>query len=188
MFFLPALLFISLALAGHPGGYSWQHPHGNPLIVEAPSGTYRGLINGSAPAVREFLGVPFAKPPTGDLRWLPPQKLESNSSRVYDATRYPPSCPQYVSKVPSVWNDANTNYIISAPPAEDCLALSIWAPLQGEKLPVIMFVTGGGFQTGGIEINYQLPYHWVQRTQRHIVVTIKYYMSFPRDHMKRLTM
>lgn len=72
----------------------------NNLIVQTKSGAYRGVINGTTPLVREFLGVPYAKPPEGNLRWMPPQKLENNGSHTYDATRYPPSCPQYVSKVP----------------------------------------------------------------------------------------
>lgn len=170
---LCSLLFTP-ALADHHTG-PWHHPHKTNLLVETPSGTYRGLTNGSAPSVREFLGVPFAQPPIGALRWLPPQKVVSNSSHIYDATRYPPSCPQYVSQAPAVWNDANTNYIISGPISEDCLALSIWTPAaEVEGLPVVVFITGGGFQTGGVEINYQLPYNWVHRTQGHVVVTVKY--------------
>lgn len=179
-----ALLALSLCgpvLASNPDGWPSHQGHTsnnnnkNPLIVSTDSGThYRGLINGSAPHVREFLGIPFAKPPTDTLRWLPPQKLDNNgSSQLIDATRYPPSCPQYVSDVPTVWNDANTNYIISGLISEDCLALSIWTPMEAEKLPVVMFITGGGFQTGGVEINYQLPYNWVEKTQGHVVVTIK---------------
>lgn len=173
--FLSLLSFYASAAAGNPNnGPPWQHHLSTPnLLVEAPSGTYRGLLNGSAPHVREFLGIPFAQPPTAALRWLPPQKLATNGSRVYDATRYPPSCPQFASRVPSVWNDANTNYIIAGPVAEDCLALSVWTPVRAEGLPVVVFITGGGFQTGGVEINYQLPYNWVQRTQGHVVVTIK---------------
>lgn len=48
-----------------------------------------------------------------------------------------------------------TEYDIGGPISEDCLSLSIWTPAQGEGLPVIMFVTGGGFVTGGVEINYR---------------------------------
>jgi carboxylesterase type B len=104
---------------------------------------------------------------------MPPQKLENKPKHVYDATRYPPSCPQYVSKIPTVWNSVVTEYIIAGPVSEDCLALSVWTPAEAKDLPIIMFITGGGFQTGGIQINYQLPYNWVERTQAHIVVTIK---------------
>lgn len=185
MLFLKTLIglaCIALSSAGHPppdnGPQPWslyhEHQEPNDLLVTAPSGTYRGLINGSTPAVRTFLGIPFAQPPTAKLRWLPPHELPSSPDRIFDATRYPPSCPQYVSQVPSVWNDANTNYIISGPISEDCLALSVWTPArEAEKLPVIVFLTGGGFQTGGVEINYQIPGDWVQRTGRHVVVTVK---------------
>ena len=169
-FHLLLTCILGLASAHWPGH---QGRLANNLIVETESGTYRGVINGSAPLVREFLGIPFAKPPKDDLRWLPPQKLENNASHVYDATRYPPSCAQYVSKIPTVWNTVTTEYIISGPISEDCLGLSIWTPAEAKGLPVVMFITGGGFQTGGDEINYQLPYNWVQRTQAHIVVTIK---------------
>lgn len=168
--FLAALTIQSVS-ATYPGG--WQGRWENDLIVQANSGTYRGLINGSSPLVREFHGIPFAKPPKDELRWLAPQKLPDRPDHVYDATRYPPSCAQYVSKVPTIYNTVTTEYIISGPISEDCLALSIWTPSRAENLPVLMFITGGGFQTGGVEINYQLPYNWVQRTQSHIVVTIK---------------
>ncbi|KAK5165388.1 uncharacterized protein LTR77_008917 [Saxophila tyrrhenica] len=174
------LTLLASANAQHHGPWSkgpWSHGNSNPLIVETDSGTYRGLINGSAPLVREFVGIPFAQPPKDDLRWLPPQKLHSNASHVYDATQYPPSCAQYISQVPTVFNTVTPEYSIAGPISEDCLALSVWTPMHAEKLPVIMFITGGGFQTGGVEINYQLPYNWVQRTQAHIVVTINYRLN-----------
>ena len=156
------------------------------LVVTASTGTYTGIVNGTAPSVRQFLNIPYAAPPTGQRRWLPPANLTTNSSTLFDATQYAPSCPQYISKVPSVYNEDVPQYDI--PPgsenttaglfaetsSEDCLSLAIWTPQNASGLPVLMFITGGGFQTGGIDIAYQLPYHWVQRTQAHIVVTIKY--------------
>lgn len=174
MYFYHSLLLVLLVNLTQAQQAWYPQQKTNSLVVKTQSGTYRGLINGSAPLVREFQGIPFAKPPTGDLRWLPPQKLENKPDHVYDATRYPPSCPQYVSKIPTIWNSVTTEYIIAGPPDEDCLSLSIWTPAEAKNLPVIMFMTGGGFQTGGIQINYQLPYNWVERTQAHIVVTIKY--------------
>lgn len=156
-------------------GYHKYAP--NNLNVKAPSGSYRGIINGTAPNVRIFHGIPYAKPPTDELRWLPPQKLESNCDQTYDATRYPPSCPQDGSSIPEAFKRATPGYIISGPVSEDCLALSVWTPWEAEGLPVIMFMTGGGFYTGGVDINYQLPHHWVQRTQKHIVVTINYRLN-----------
>jgi len=61
--------------------------------------------------------------------------------------------------------------------AEDCLSLAIWTPANatGEcKMPVIIFTTGGGDVTGGINIPTQMPANWVHRSQKHIVVTINY--------------
>ena len=80
------------------------------LTVETRTGTFIGMLNDTYPNVRQFLRVPFAqvsappklsvcvfsyiylaslKPPVGDLRWMPPQKLLS-SRRKYDATFYGP--------------------------------------------------------------------------------------------------
>lgn len=61
--------------------------------------------------------------------------------------------------------------------SEDCLSLAVWTPSYANrtsKLPVALFVTGGGGVTGGIEIPSQLPSPWVSRSQEHIVVTINY--------------
>jgi carboxylesterase type B len=61
--------------------------------------------------------------------------------------------------------------------SEDCLSLAVWTPAQANKtskLPVALFVTGGGGTTGGIWIPSQLPSQWVSRSQEHIVVTINY--------------
>jgi carboxylesterase type B len=54
------------------------------------------------------------------------------------------------------------------------LQLAVWAPIgDKQKLPVIVYFTGGGFTVGGINIEAQLPHQWVERTQSHIVVTTK---------------
>jgi carboxylesterase type B len=64
--------------------------------------------------------------------------------------------------------------------AEDCLTLAIWTPSHANgssKLPVALFVTGGGGVTGGIEVPSQLPSPWVSRSQQHIVITINYRLN-----------
>lgn len=152
-------------------------PSQDNLIVSAPSGTYRGVVNDSAPHVREFLGIPFAKPPTGDLRWIAPQKPESKLDHVFDATQYSASCPQYISKIPTFFSEVTTAYNIAGPVSEDCLALSIWTPAEANDLPVIVYIPGGGFQTGGTEENYLNPQNWVERTQEHIVVVLNYRLN-----------
>ena len=127
------------------------------LSVTANTGIFTGLLNPTYPTVREFRSVPFALPPTGDRRWLPPQNLPA-SSQVYDSTQYPRSCPQFVSRVKSVWSEQIPEWLIfdggestsaglyAYGTSEDCLNLAIWTPANvtaGSKLPVIMFMTGG---------------------------------------------
>ncbi|TVY88200.1 Acetylcholinesterase [Lachnellula willkommii] len=75
----------------------------NNLTVQTSTGTYTGLIDPKFPKTRQFRAIPFAKPPVLSRRWLPPQKLSSSSEHHY-ATRFPPSCPQFVTAVTSLWN------------------------------------------------------------------------------------
>ena len=167
------------------------------LTVTASTGIYKGELHPTYKNVREFWNIPYALSPTGSRRWMPPVPV-SNSTQHVDATSYAPSCPQFVSKVPSVYNQDVTGYIINEPSAqkssvghiaslssEDCLSVAVWTPTSptvSGPLPVLMFITGGAFITGGIEIPYQLPPSWVSRTQSHIVVTTNYrlnIMGFP---------
>lgn len=156
------------------------------LVVSAPSGKYVGMINGTTPNVRQFRSVPYAHPPVGKRRWLPPAKLLTNCTTIIDATSFPPSCPQFLPSTPSIFNQDIPEYLIyvddqnvaagasAEETSEDCLQLAIWTPITIiEKLPVIVYFTGGGFTVGGINIKAQLPHRWVERTQSHIVVTTK---------------
>ena len=168
-------------------GSAWDNSSCDGLIVKTPSGRYAGLIDGRYPNVRQWRSVPFASPPVGQLRWSPPMpNPSSNETRPYDATQYPPSCPQYLSSTTNLWNTIVTQFIIATTgqpknagqyaysSAEDCLYLGVWAPVHVEKpLPVVMFMTGGAFVSGGVDIPYQIPAPWVERSQSHIVVTIK---------------
>ncbi|KAK5093742.1 hypothetical protein LTS08_008842 [Lithohypha guttulata] len=157
------------------------------LTISTKTGAYIGFINGTTPNVRQFLNIPYAQPPTGLLRWEPPASPLTNSSSLIDSTTFPPSCAQYLSANPSVYNQDVPEFLIDPAPypaaagttppstSESCLSLAIWTPLDTPKsLPVILFMTGGGYVNGGIDIPYQLPHNWVQRTQSHIVVTINY--------------
>ncbi|KAJ5627516.1 Alpha/Beta hydrolase protein [Penicillium herquei] len=158
------------------------------LTVRTETGIYTGLRNEEFSGVREFRNIPFAQPPVANLRFQPPQPLPPSTQHHY-STRYPPSCPQFVSSAKSFWNlfipyllvdNGNQNHHSNRSlqtSSEDCLSLAIWTPYNvssDAKLPVIFFMTGGGFSTGGIEIAGQIPAPWVNRTGEHIVVTINY--------------
>jgi para-nitrobenzyl esterase len=102
-------------------------------IVSTQSGQVRGIVNGS---VAEFLGIPYAAPPTGPLRWKPPQ-APAPWSDVRDASQPGSACPQ----LPSPFGPASEN--------EDCLYLNIYAPANANGgLPVIVWIHGGAFISG----------------------------------------
>jgi carboxylesterase type B len=100
--------------------------------------TEGGLVAGSGGVVRSFKGIPYAEPPTGDLRWRPPQPLKPWSG-VKAATAFGADPPQ-----------AATSRTRATAMSEDCLTLNIWAPetKAGELRPVMVWLYGGSFVSG----------------------------------------
>ncbi|MDP8982735.1 MAG: carboxylesterase family protein [Acidobacteriota bacterium] len=94
-----------------------------------------GLVAGSGTTVRAYKGIPFAAPPVGDLRWKAPQPVKPWSG-VRVAKSFPMNCPQ--------------PQFVSGPQSEDCLGLNVWTPARSasDKLPVMVWIHGGGFQLG----------------------------------------
>ncbi|MFY7837074.1 MAG: carboxylesterase/lipase family protein [Novosphingobium sp.] len=114
-------------------------------LPSAPIVTSSGRIAGTAlsSGVQAWLGVPFAKPPVGELRWAVPQP--SIWSGVYNADRKGAACIQVLRP-----HDIN-HYFGEEATGEDCLTMNIWAPAGtavGAKRPVIVFIYGGGFTIG----------------------------------------
>jgi para-nitrobenzyl esterase len=107
--------------------------------VKIDSGELQGAVQDG---VLSFKGVPFAQPPVGDLRWQPPQPVKPWSG-VKTATAYGHDCMQL--PFPS---DAAP---LGTQPDEDCLVLNVWRPAQqsAAKLPVMVWIYGGGFVNGG---------------------------------------
>lgn len=87
-----------------------------------------------------FRGIPYAAPPVGDLRWRPPQPVEPWSG-VRRATAFGPCCPQPVSIL---------HHRMPGRADEDCLYLNVWTPRleRRARLPVMVWIHGGGFTTG----------------------------------------
>lgn len=150
----------------------------NHLRIDTTSGCVYGMINGSHPDVAQFLGIPFAAPPVGDLRFAPPTSFAPQAS--IDATRQGPLCPQYLlnkSDSPSVYT-YDTPWLQPAGPIdEDCLTLDIRVPVsnvaENGTLPVLIWLFGGGFYEGGTRTLGMDASPWIQRTKSHIVVAIK---------------
>lgn len=109
--------------------------------VQTDEGKVAGRVLPSG--VEAWLGVPYAKPPLYDLRWTPPQPI--SWAGVWNADRKMPECMQ-VLRPHSI-----NNYFGEEATSEDCLYLNVWAPpgtKAGAKLPVVVFIYGGGGTIG----------------------------------------
>jgi carboxylesterase type B len=120
-------------------------------LVTIESGTIAG-IPGSDAAVTQFLGIPFAAPPVGDLRWRPPQPPVSWPG-LRKADRYSATCSQNVGGEGPTrpWTvEFNAHGFQS----EDCLYLNIWtaAASSSERRPVLVYIYGGGNREGSSDI------------------------------------
>lgn len=112
---------------------------GEGLLIKTKQGKLQGTMSGP---VRAFLGIPFAAPPVGPLRWKPPMAA-AKWSGVRQANQFGSHCMQPKLYADMIFRDPGIS--------EDCLTLNVWAPVvnKGVKLPVMVWIYGGGFTTGG---------------------------------------
>jgi para-nitrobenzyl esterase len=106
-------------------------------VVSLDSGKVQGTMVGGT---QRYLGIPYAAPPVGALRWREPQPVKTwQGVRRCDAVG--PECPQVVLKL---------NKKKAPPMSEDCLYLNVWTPAKspGARLPVMLWIHGGAFQLG----------------------------------------
>jgi para-nitrobenzyl esterase len=101
--------------------------------------TQDGRVRGTGASVMAYRGIPYAAPPTGPLRWRPPDP-PARWHDVRNATEFGPVCPQAVPNAPSA----------PARTSEDCLTLNVWTPASSsaDRLPVMVWIHGGGFFGG----------------------------------------
>ena len=130
--------------------------------------TDKGPVRGNeTAAVKQFLGIPYAAPPVGELRWRPPQP-HARWRGPLDATHFANHCPQEESSVGRGTTD------------EDCLHLNVYTPNRGKgkghakRLPVMFWIHGGALSSG--ESDDYDPTRLVQ--QGRVVVTINYRLGW----------
>lgn len=131
-----------------------------------------GQLEGStlASGIRVFKGIPYAAPPTGDLRWRPPQP-PAKWNGVRKADKFSDSCMQALRRTGYPWTK---EFMVQNDASEDCLCLNVWtgASAATEKRPVLVWIHGGAFYEGSGEI---ITYDGEELAKKGlVVVTINY--------------
>lgn len=137
--FLIGLSVLLSSFAAHAITYT------QPVKVEG--GLVEGVIEDG---VEVFKGIPFAAPPVGDLRWKAPQPVEPwRGVLLCDQFAKAPLQKEQARK-PKGWKNVGE---MNSAMSEDCLYLNVWTPEKrdGEKLPVMVWIYGGGFHVGATD-------------------------------------
>jgi para-nitrobenzyl esterase len=159
-------LFIRLLVACFSAGLVHAQPPSPEVKTAQGTATGKWIRDGKEKA---FLGLPYAAPPIGNLRWKAPEPPAAWTG-TRDASHFGNRCEQW-----HVWDD----YIFTDPgPSEDCLFLNVYAPAtakQGSNLPVMVWIHGGGFLAGaGSEPRYTNPALVAKGV---IVITLNYRLN-----------
>lgn len=164
---------LALASVAACGGGSGTPPE----VRETVYGTVRGVDASNTSGTYAWKGIPFAKPPVGDLRWQPPVAPQAWSGER-DATRFGNACLQmgrlYGPGANNRFDDTIGQTLGTPVGSEDCLTLNIWRPANTQdNLPVLLFLHGGsaisGYTADPVYDGAELA-----RTANAVVVTANY--------------
>ncbi|KAF9693294.1 hypothetical protein EKO04_008897 [Ascochyta lentis] len=150
------------------------------LLVYTNHFAVRGVPWSNTTGVSFWGGIPYAEPPIGELRFRPPV-TKRPSNETIDASWFGPSCIQYNSGQKTVYSEHLKGFLLTPgqEQSEDCLTLNIWAPTKGnpaEPLPVMIWIHGGGFTSGGSASPYKYGDR-LAKDQNVIVVAINYRLN-----------
>ena len=107
----------------------------DPSLVNTASGQVKGKLGSG---FRAFLGIPYAAPPVGPLRWMAPAAPKAWTA-PRDATKFGDICPQESTGARATPGNQS----------EDCLFINVWTPHPApKKAPVMVWIHGGGFALG----------------------------------------
>ncbi len=126
-------------------------------IIKTEKGEVQGILSDDG-KVEIFAGIPFAKPPVGELRWKEPQELEPWDG-VLAADHFAPMAMQvefsrFANFLVNLYAHSKNDRTFKGPMSEDCLYLNVWRPsnieagIGGERLPVLVYIHGGSLTSG----------------------------------------
>ncbi|XP_066289216.1 fatty acyl-CoA hydrolase precursor, medium chain-like [Branchiostoma lanceolatum] len=172
----PVTLALLVILMAHKGRAQDGCASEPTPVVSTPSGQVRGTVR-SAPAISNkpvftFLGIPFAAPPVGDLRFRPPEPVVPWEG-VLDADEFGPNCPQDPARELRPLNVQNMPQSPHDLISEDCLVLNVMTTTfdSSAALPVMVWIHGGTFELGtGATYNFTA----LTAYQDVVVVTVNY--------------
>ncbi|KAK8927544.1 Cholinesterase [Metarhizium anisopliae] len=174
----PSLVLSSLSIAAVTQVIA-QPNSSTGLIANTRQGPVRGIEVQNT--VNAFLGVPYAQPPLGSLRFEPPQpplnRASDGHSNVLNATKFGPVCHQFHYR--TILGDS---LVETSGQSEDCLTLNVFVPRHAFRrknglLPVFVWSYGGAFGEGGASMPLFNPTQFVAENKDVIVVTWNYRLN-----------
>ncbi|KAK1992086.1 carboxylesterase [Colletotrichum falcatum] len=149
------------------------------LLYARYKGTYNSTLN-----LNTFRGIRYANPPTGGLRWQPPEEPEDSSSNKNDNTRNktvipatsnPPHCPwsRRSLRYPKTANEEASLASFDFIGDEDCLFLNVFAPAGAKDLPVVVWIHGGGYNLDSAA-NYDFSTQIATNKNKYLAVVVQY--------------
>jgi para-nitrobenzyl esterase len=135
---------------------------GEPVKID--TGLVQGMAASASGDVVVFRGIPYAAPPVGELRWRAPQPAKAWEG-VRECANFGAAAPQVISPLLNSFPGMS----LGAKTSEDCLYLNVWTPARrsAEKLPVMVWVHGGGYTFGA---DSQPLYEATNLSRRGVVV------------------